>query len=311
MKRLALIGLALLTAGALVFAGGMAKTDWKEDGKELLAQAGTNTYYSGWSRVDHFEEMRHDFKGPIQKVQAELKFGSLEIKTAGPDERPGILYSEAYDKHEKLLYQLKIEENQGLLTIRDDFKAAFNNVGFDFSFDNPLRTVLILPAESQLDDLTITLDAGDLNFQGVKALKSNFKLSAGQMSLEDADLQKSIIDLDMGSLKVNGGVLSESELTIDMGELEAKKVDFKDNQVKVSMGSVDMDGTLTGRNAIEADMGSVDIDTSLPRSEYDMDVTGDMSNIEVEGGAQGGNRESGNVIQVQVDMGDVKINFGR
>ena len=192
--------------------------------------------------------------------------------------------------------------------------------------------VVYLPADAELDDVTVESGLGDVSMYTLNAKRLTVDAELGDVTLYDlrtstltvnADLGAAGLDqvsadradltLDLGSLTLSDCRFGQADLDLSLGDLNAAGLTVTDSlTVNAEAGSVDLEGSLGGRTEIYDDLGSVTLDTTLPEGDYGYDLRVDLGGVRVNGEDRhkSASRSGGaHFLQVEADLGDITVSF--
>ncbi len=133
----------------------------------------------------------------------------------------------------------------------------------------------------------------------------------GNIDIADVSFGDVNIEADMGNIFMNNVYVSNLDMEAGMGNIEFDGEISERLRVDSDMGDVVLEGKLACNAEVDASMGNVDIDTIYDIKMYEY-------NIDVDMGKQKINQSNGEIIDneefvwnINSDMGDVTINFGK
>ena len=157
--------------------------------------------------------------------------------------------------------------------------------------------------------LSFTLSCGDLTL-AAQAEMLQMNVSLGDVQMKDCSLDSLTGTLACGSLTANG-TIGQSHLTLNLGDFTFTGGEIGNVTYQGDCGSCVVEGKLTGNNSFALDMGDLTIRSSLPRDQYHLDLSCDMGEARVNGGADQGGQDAQAPygIQARVSAGDIEANF--
>lgn len=163
--------------------------------------------------------------------------------------------------------------------------------------DNSNKVILYAPEAVSLGEVVVSLGAGEMELDGLKAEKLVFDLGAGQVHAKDLQTDKMSVSVGAGEIKLTDAVL-------------------KDVDVEVGAGNIEVEGVVSGNISADCAMGNIALTLEGSETDFNYDiecVTGSITigNHEYSGLAQEQsiNNNASKSIDLECAMGNVKVEF--
>ena len=187
---------------------------------------------------------------------------------------------------ESNLKHLKVEEKNGVLTIKDTKK-------FTSTYTGAMLTVCI-PVGTVFDNVNLMTGAGRLTVEKLTSGKVDFELGAGEVSIGSLIATKSAdIEGGAGRIAVGNGAINDLEL--DMG-----------------VGQLNLTAALTGDCQLDLGVGESNITLIGNQDDYKLDIEKGLGRISVDGKTVSDFGSSGNgthKVEINGGIGAINVEF--
>ena len=159
----------------------------------------------------------------------------------------------------------------------------------------------------------IQLDVGDLAIDGLLCDDLDIHTAVGAAALSKLYAASSaVVQLDTGSLSGDALLLNTAQLSCDVGSIDLRDLRCYGLEAVANVGNIRVQGRLAGDNRFQCDLGSLTLQTTLPISDYDLDLQADMGQVMVDGADCGHNfrqqhANPAHVIQAVCDLGSMEL----
>ncbi|MBE6589553.1 MAG: DUF4097 domain-containing protein [Ruminococcaceae bacterium] len=196
-----------------------------------------------------------------------------------------VRHGEAFSVESNLKY-LSVSEKDGVLSVLDETKSAFNRT------DGKLT--LYIPKDAVFEDVRITTGAAKMKAVALSAKTLAMQLGAGDVELEALDITtRADIEGGAGRITVGGGSIRNLHLETGVGALRISAALFGENELELGVGASDI--TLIGK-----------------REDYAVDIDKGIGAVTVDGAAVsdfGSSTDTGNSVEIESGIGAVNIMF--
>lgn len=162
----------------------------------------------------------------------------------------------------------------------------------------------------------IRLDVGDLAMDGLRCQDLDIHAAVGAAQLSNLHAAASaVVQLDTGSLRGDALRLQTARLSCDVGNIDLRDLRCYGLEAVADVGNIHIQGRLAGDNRFQCDLGSLALETTLPLSDYDLDLQADMGQVTVDGAPCGHNFRQqhatpAHAIQAACDLGSIDLSGG-
>jgi len=219
--------------------------------------------------------------GKTYSVTAEVHSLDMQINAADLYIKEGTAFSV-----ESNLKHLKVEEKNGLLTIRETKK-------FVGTYTGAVLTVYI-PAGTVFDSVSLTTGAGRVTIENLTSGKLDFVLGAGEVSVDKLTATK--------AADIEGGA---GRMTIANGTL-------KDLGLEMGLGQLNLTAVLTGNCQLKLGVGESNITLIGSKEDYKLDLEKGLGSVSVDGKDVSDFGSSGNGtndVEISSGIGAVHVRF--
>lgn len=161
----------------------------------------------------------------------------------------------------------------------------------------------------------LQLDVGDLTMDGLRCQNLDIHTAVGAAQLSNLHAASAVVHLDTGSLRGDALRLQTARLSCDVGSMDLRDLCCYGLEAVANVGNIHIRGRLAGDNRFQCDLGSLTLETTLPCSDYDLDLQADMGQVTVDGAACGHNFRQqhatpAHAIQAACDLGSIDLSGG-
>ncbi len=230
-----------------------------------------------------------DITGEMQtySVSSGIREIDVTIKAADIHIKEGKSFSV-----ESNLKNLKIEEKNGHLTIKDTTKLNFS---FFSTKNTDSVLTLYIPEKTVLNKIKLTTGAGKLTVDNLSAENINFELGAGAVRIDNLVATK--------SADIEGGA---GQITISDGAI-------KNMNLKMGIGQLNLTSDLSGNCRLNSGVGKVNVTLLGDKDDYMLNTQKGLGNISIDGKDISDNNNNigngTNKIKIQGGIGAINVNF--
>ena len=171
--------------------------------------------------------------------EGELKEIIIDTDYANVSVSRGDKLSVSYSLPEKLVP--KVDLSNGRLTI----ESPKNNISIlPFGARQNYYISLTLPKDTESDRVTVELDAGNLNIDGLNSKSVAIEVDAGNVNLNNCSAEKLGVELDAGNLEMTGCTIHSINAELDAGNLLAKDCVIENGSCETDIGNIDLSGEI-------------------------------------------------------------------
>lgn len=163
--------------------------------------------------------------------------------------------------------------------------------------DNSNTVILYVPKEVVLGNVAVSLGAGEMELDGLKATQMDFELGAGQVHAIGLETEEIEVSVGAGDIKLTDAVL-------------------KDVKVEVGAGNFAIEGAVSGNISADCAMGNITLKLEGSETDFNYDIECVTGNItigshEYSGLAQKQRIDNNAEKSIELDcaMGNVEVEF--
>lgn len=277
-------GFALICIGIVLIAFGLS-LGGKPEAIRWRFWEGKKARHSSEAVITDIAENHGEIADNVRRLRIRLTAGNLVIHT-GSDAG----YS-ASDFEEN---GIEIEASGDTLTFTEgDWHDAFR-----FARENPGPTLeLTLPKGTELDELEVSLGAGNMTVEGIGIDLMRIESGAGTVSID------SVVSGDTG-IKTGAGKIRITESSL------------KDARIETGAGKLEFDGQLTGRSVVSTGAGAVELDLEGKESDYYIEYQRGIGTVTIgdksftgAGNGSVGKPDAPNRLELNTGLGSVTVDF--
>lgn len=275
-------------------------------------------------------------------INVDISSGDIEIVT-GDEYGIEVTYNKEMED-----ISFDVVDNKLTVKSKKD-KFMFFNIGI---ITNETTVKVYVPSNVELNTLTvnnksgslsynniniknsdINCDFGDVYIDGVNGEKINIQARSGQIDIANVKIKELFVfadfgdfsgqnietvnfkgNLKSGSLSLNKFVANNAIINSDFGEVYGNDIFTNGINVEAKSGNIDINGELKGQNTLDSDFGDIKVKTSVPKSEYRLNVDMDFGNSVIDGNKTSGDYKSiletaSNEFNVKCKSGNLTIDF--
>ena len=198
-------------------------------------------------------------------------------------------------KGDNLEYNYRIDDN-GILCIEQETKGVlgkfininiFGTIGIE-----EMKFIIELP-EAFNKDLTIDINAGNLEIRNYDANKINIDINAGAAKLEKLNVDNLTANIDVGDIDINNCTFNTSSIKVEVGDIDISNCLFSNSIIEVEVGDIDANAEVTSSLDVSVEVGDINLN---------LIGTDDLYKIN--------NDSNGTVIiKIDVEVGDFDYSF--
>lgn len=140
-------------------------------------------------------------------------------------------------------------------------KKSFSLVDFGNNWNmKKCDLTVIVPRGTQLDDLNVLTNAGNINLDDLTLDEITLNCDAGNVVMDNIKGGRCKIDTDAGNIQVRNSDLADLDLDTEAGNVEFDNTKMKDIVIDTEMGNIDLDDVTFGKGEVKTSMGVIDVD---------------------------------------------------
>lgn len=180
---------------------------------------------------------------------------------------------------------------------------------------NGQKIEIVLPKDTKLNNLYADLNIGDFSCSGMEIFNADISTDLGEITLKN--MQADVLNVTSHCGEIDLEDIKCSDLTggADLGDLEIKG-SIGTATLTISMGNCEFEGSI-GDFTINNDMGNIEMEITKAPSNYYIDITNSMGEIQIDNqktnnnSYQYGNTDAPYLGFIYSSMGNVEIEFDR
>ena len=240
--------------------------------------------------------------GEFQSIEAE---GSLDIAVLAPasvkDEAAPDFVEDMYYEGAEGTVVVRwgkgngapvVTNEDGVLKIKGS-TDSIDNVEVNLTGDDPSPDVVVFCSDNELESININGKYGDTAIAGVKSKSTKVNADSGDIEIEE----------------VEGGEITAETQT---GDIAAGGIAGGKLALKTGTGDIDI-SKCAGEISAETTTGDIEFETTLPQSQFEMDLSVNTGEISVNEDSIDPNefysKGEPNKLTFRTDTGDIDVNF--
>lgn len=242
----------LITAGCLMLAGGIVMTTGFAMGGKLGFRFNENGIVSSEDRGEYVEKT--ESLKEVKNLELVLNDGNLYIEQGNKFEIQYGYYDkfnvcEKKNENSKTIYQIKYRSTNN----------NFSSFGFaDFSEpENETYMKLIVPKDTELEQLTINSDYGRVTLDTAKINKLIVNMESGNAKMTNLDTKSMKVDMDYGTFQMEDSKISDLNISNSSGDMKLSSIDSESLLLKSEYGGVKIEDMTTNKAEINNENGSI------------------------------------------------------
>jgi DUF4097 and DUF4098 domain-containing protein YvlB len=180
-----------------------------------------------------YTEIEENANAELNNIKVNANALQIEFKTG---EGEGLISAE-YAGPDKLMPELSFEN--GKLTVSQNISGLNYN---SYNFNNGPKLTIVMGSDVELESLEMTIDAGDIKMDGIKASYVYAEIDAGNFDIDDCTFRKVEFEVDAGNFNINSSSFEILNIEVDAGNIDIDDSALTDVDINVSFGNVDLSG---------------------------------------------------------------------
>ncbi len=197
------------------------------------------------------------------------------------------------------------------------------------------QIVVMVPDKTELNEIKLQSEMGDVTVENLNAEKLNLNLSygdlelsgvtadslrcendCGKVRLENAELGQTIGRLSYGGIIISDSLLGNTDMVLECGDAKISESIGKKLEFDMAYGSFKAEGLLMDSFEAKMECGDVKAKFKNPMEQYAVEIECECGNIKIGGKDEGShynyeNSAAGdNAVEIENEYGDVRIDFG-
>ena len=206
-----------------------------------------------------------ELEGDVSEITFDASFTEASIVY-------GNEFSVAYSMPEELVPTVSFKN--GTLTVKSG-SNRLTNIPMNVTKD--LYITITIPEGTELDRVSVNVDAGDLNIADLKAGTVELDIDAGNIDMKGVEADKIVIDCDAGNIDVGNCIADKFTLDLDAGNADFDDCEIDTIDADVDAGNFDARNCTINGGRCKTSLGNI----SLSGNIGDVKTDADLGNIEV------------------------------
>lgn len=260
------------------------ETDFGFTGYDLDESSMFDSYHTIWE--GNFDKQMI-WQGNITELTLEVGGSMVELKESGD----GNIYIEGLNVGKLQAYVEAYLPEGGMLYVKSVRPANLVD-----EIKNSHIT-LYLPEDCSLDQL-------------------NVSLGAGQLQLEDMTVESMEVSIGAGQLLMENMVISSLEVSLGAGELCADAVEVQTLTASIGAGNMEFDGAINESAEISCSMGNVTMELEGDKKDFNYQLSCVAGNMDIDGETFAGavmertiDNGADKSMDIDCSMGNVEVDF--
>ena len=246
----------------------------------------------------------------VNSIDFDINAANLEI-TDGDE------FSIKYSKQDKADFETYVDEN-GVWHINGsifDKRIILANI-ISMAVNNNKQTIYItIPADAELSDISVKLDAGNIEWDSIKGNSCNIDLNAGNIELSRADIKSDFeLDCSAGNVELESCTAQKLNMSVDAGNIDVGYCIASEVYMSVDAGNIEWRGDIEENINVDSNMGNVTIRMPGNTDDYNIYADSDLGSITLNDKEYSGldktisiNNNASKKINVESDLGNIEI----
>jgi hypothetical protein len=238
-------------------------------------------FFGESDKTTYVYDIDYDDSGVIDTIAVEADACSVIISTGSVD-----TIEANYAGDEDLMPDITFKDGQLLIS---QHISGHQQTG---SFNDGPEVMITIPEGTEVGDINVNMDAGNIEFNYLTFACLTGELDAGNIEFKNCTADMVRITTDAGNYELSDCSIDTLALNVSAGNVELTNVDFE-------------------IVSVESDFGNIDIDGIDDISYYTIDVESDLATVEISGVDEGKEYHSvgtgSGVITATCDIGNIEI----
>ena len=238
-------------------------------------------FFGDNDKYTYVYDIDYDDSGVIDTISIDAEACSVVISTGSVDS-----IEANYEGKEELMPEITYDEGQLLIS---QHVNRNQDIGV---FNNGPEVVITIPEGTEIGDINVNMDAGNLELNYLTFTGMTGELDAGNIEIRNCTADTVRIATDAGNYELENSAINTLALEAAAGNIELSNIDFEIANVESDFGNIEISGI--------DDIGY-----------YTIDIESDLANVEVDGVDEGTSYHSegtgSGVITATCDTGNIEI----
>lgn len=239
----------------------------------------TGHFHVNLSESDDTKIANEDTLESFDEIEIDMDLGEVKLVT-------GDTYSYSYEGDEKLKPEIRVVNDT--LVVRHVGRISHVN-------QIKCNLTIMIPENTDLEDVVISIDAGNIDIDGYHAKNIDADVDAGNIDMSNCFTDDLVLKADAGEIDITDSTIGKGEVSVDAGNMDAENFVFDKINVNVDMGNIDMDLPLAYDDCavdVEVDLGNVTINGDGYKRSFSKD-----------------GQNNANMLKAKCSMGNIDVNF--
>lgn len=274
-----------------------------------LANGGSMAYYIDYKNHKISSAVETELVSSNDQLDAFNEF-DIDVDAAKVTIVKGDSYNVEYKLYKRENTSINVENGKLVITT----KSEKNTINFGLFTDdqNPYIKITI-PENAELSNGKINTDAGSVILNDLNMKDLSLGVDYGEVEIKDSSFNNLDIETNAGSVTFDNVKAEKSAINTDYGDVNITGTEVGDIKLDMDAGDLDVDSTKLDNIEIDGDYGDVDLKLIGEKADYEFRVSVDAGEISVDGEKEGtkynSNEGKDKKIKIDVDAGDVDIEF--
>ena len=236
-------------------------------------------------------------KGDIKKLNIDVEYGKLIIKTDDVDEI-------------KVDTKNIVSNRFSWDTTGDTLKIRYRGGFSFFTWKSDSEITVTLPKDMSFEKVSITNGAGKTDIKNITSDEISMENGAGELTFADITAKdKLYLENGAGAVKMKNINCGKIEFSGGGGEINAEDVICSGLEMEAGVGSFKFSGEINGNAEIDNGIGEIRMTVYGKSSDYSFDVDSGIGNVRVNGNTPISNTGGKYKFKIETGIGEVKVDF--
>ena len=274
-----------------------------------IANGGSMAYYIDYKNHKISSSVETELISGNDQLDAFSEF-DIDVDAAKVTIVKGDSYNVEYKLYKRENTSINVENGKLVITTKIE-KNTFN---FDiFSDDQNPYIKITIPENAELSNGKINTDAGSVILSNLDMKDLSLGADYGEVEIKDSSFNNLDIETNAGSVTFDNVKAEKAVINTDYGDVNITGTEVGDIKLDMDAGDLDVDSTKLDNIEIDGDYGDVELKLIGEKADYEFRVSVDAGKISVDGEKEGtkynSNEGKDKKIKIDVDAGDVDIDF--
>ena len=225
---------------------------------------GIKSFAFGTGSSVRIEKGHEELEGTPTDIDINVSCADVTVKY-------GSEFSVDYSMPRDLVPTVKYEN--GTLSLKNDG----TNARIPINYSGDLYINVTIPEGTDLDKVTLSVDAGNIDISDIKADSLIMDIDAGNIDIENIEAEKIDVDCDAGNLDASGCTVDTFSINLDAGNADIDNCEIDTIDADVDAGNLDASNCTINGGSCDVSLGNITLSGNIG----DVKTNASLGNVDI------------------------------